>query len=588
MIIASRRWEVSPRAADEHFEKFSDIPPLIVQILYNRGIASEEEVRAFLAADSSQLNQHPVQMKSIGPAVERIQQAIEKGESIVVYGDYDADGVTSTVLLVEALDAFEAKVQPYIPDRFEEGYGLNKEAIADLANQGVKLIITVDCGIRSVDEVAYGNSLGVDFIITDHHQVPQDQASQDVVPPAVAVINPKQATCRYPFEELAGVGIAFKLVQALQDAQTKGTTDADVGLSGRRSATSVEANLLDLVAIGTVADMAPLVGENRVLVKVGLEQINHPQRVGLQALIEQSRLKVGNITAGSIGFTLGPRLNAAGRLTHAQLAYRLLTTDDLAEAVRLSQELDQINEERQMMTQAFVDRAREEILGDEEPASLYVIADSDFNPGVVGLVASRLSDEFYRPILVAERGPEFTKGSGRSIPEFDITRALDQCADLLVKYGGHAAAAGFTLETANLAAFEQRLQEIAHNQLGHQDLRKTLAIDGQVNLRGVTHQLVQTIQQLQPFGYSNPTPRFVSKGLTVRHQTVVGKDGDHLKLKLYDGKRVWDAIGFRMGRVWPPERKLNEIDVVYTLEFNFWNGRTNLQLNLKDIKLSSK
>jgi len=588
LTTESKRWEVAPRATDEHFEKFPDSPRLIVQILYNRGITVVEEARAFLEADPSRLNQYEDQMKGIGPAVERIRQAIDNGEEVVVYGDYDADGVTSTVLLVEALSAFGVAVKPYIPDRFEEGYGLNKDAIADLASQGANLVITVDCGIRSVDEVAYGNSLGLDFIITDHHHVPRDQGGQDVVPPAVAVINPKQAACPYPFDELAGVGLAFKLVQALQDAQRAEVVDEDAGVAGQSAVSPLEANLLDLVALGTVADMAPLMKENRDLVKAGLEQINHPQRVGLRALIEQSRLKVGSITAGSIGFMLGPRLNAAGRLTHAQLAYQLLSTDNVAEAIRLSQELDRINAERQAMTQTLVDRAREKILADEEPAYLYIIADADFNSGVVGLVASRLTDEFYRPVLVAEYGPDFTKGSGRSIVEFDIICALDQCSDLLFKYGGHSAAAGFTLKTENLEAFELRLKEIAHKQLGHRDLRKRLTIDAEINLKGVTYELAHAIQQLQPFGYDNPTPRFISRDLTVRRQTVVGKEGDHLKLKLHDGKRVWDAIGFWMGRRWPPERKLDKIDAVYTLEFNFWNGQTNLQLSLKDIKLSDK
>lgn len=577
MTARTNRWEIYPRAPEAHFENFPDLQPLIVQILYNRGIYEEAEVYEFLSGDRPQALQSPEQMKGVVAAVERILQAISAGENIVIYGDYDADGVTATALLVQALHALGGRVKPYIPDRFEEGYGLNKQAIADLADEEASLVITVDCGIRSADEVIYGNELGLSFIITDHHRVSKDEVGRDIIPPAAAVINPKQMDCDYPFKELAGVGIAFKVVQALKQA---------VSPADSRQPGLAEEDLLDLVAIGTVADMAPLIGENRMLVKRGLVYINDPRRVGLRTLIEQSRLNLGGITAGSIGFIIGPRLNAAGRLTHAQLAYTLLSTKDPLEAYQLAEILSQINHERQQMTQTFVDQAREQILADDELAPLYLITDPNFNHGVVGLVASRLTDEFYRPMLVAQQGNTHTKGSGRSISEFDITAALDQCAELLVKYGGHAAAAGFTIENRNLAAFQARLTEIAREQLADKLLRKTLSVDAEINLRGVTYRLVKDIQDLQPFGYNNPTPRFMTKGLLVKHQTVVGKDGGHLKLKLFDGKRVWDAIGFGMGHIWTPQTRLTKVDVVYNLEFNTWNGQTSIQLNLKDIEAS--
>ena len=409
--------------------------------------------------------------------------------------------------------------------------------------------------------------------MTDHHQIPRDERDADVIPPALAVINPKRMDCHYPFKEFAGVGVAFKLVQALQHALS-GTTD-------------VERDILDLVAIGTVADMAPLIGENRALVKSGLSHVNEARRTGLMALMEQSRLRPGEITAGKIGFTLGPRLNAAGRLTDAKLAYHLLATQDRAEARDLAETLNQINMDRQQMTETIVAQARNQILAESrDDAPLYLVTDSGFNQGVVGLVASRLADEFYRPVFVAHRGEEVTKGSGRSIPEFNITGALDECADLLIKYGGHAAAAGFTVANENYEAFQTRLKEIAKSQLAHRELYRTLAVDAEINLRGVTFKLVEDIQALQPFGYSNPTPRFMTTGLTVRHQAVVGRDGNHLKLKLHDGKQIWDAIGFRMGQRWPPSKRLNRIDAVYTLEFNTWQGVTRLQLNLKDIRPS--
>ena len=571
--IPAKRWEIYPRAPEAHLAQFSDVPRLVTQILYNRGIFRQNEVHQFIDALSD--SDDPFLMKGITEAVDEIFCVMEAGGLIAVYGDYDADGVTSTTLMTQALQTLGAKVEPYIPDRFDEGYGLNKQAIAELAKKGVALIVTVDCGIRSADETAYGNSLGLKFIITDHHQVPRDDNGYDVTPPAAAVINPKQQACAYPFKDLAGVGVAYKLAQALKIAAPSQKT----GRPGLQ-----EEDLLDLVAIGTVADMVPLVGENRALVKRGLHYINQPQRVGLKALIEQTQLKAGRITAGTIGFTLGPRLNAAGRLTHALGAYRLLSTTDPAEAQKLAAELHRINVERQQMTRQFVNSARAQIMQGDSLEPLYLITAPEFNEGVVGLVASRLTEQFYRPTLVARRGETRTKGSGRSIPEFDITRALDQCADLLVKYGGHAAAAGFTILNENLDAFKERLTAIAGETFDSASLKKTLSVDAEINLRGVTHQLVDDIQNLRPFGYGNPTPRFVTKNLEVKFHKLVGKEKNHLKLNLFDGKQMWDAIGFGLGELWPSIPRGTRLDAVYTLEFNTWNGTTRLQLNLKDIR----
>ncbi len=572
--IPTKRWEIYPRAPEAHLAQFTDVPRLVTQILYNRGIFRPHEVHQFIDALSD--SDDPFLMKGVTEAVDEIFNVMEAGGLIAVYGDYDADGVTSTALMTQALQALGANVEPYIPNRFDEGYGLNKQAIADLAQKGAALIVTVDCGIRSAEEVAYGNSLGLKFIITDHHQVPGDDNGYDVTPPAVAVVNPRQTACAYPFKDLAGVGVAWKLVQALKIAAPE---------KANRPGLQAE-NLLDLVAIGTVADMVPLTGENRALVKQGLRYINQPRRMGLKALIEQAQLKMGRITAGTIGFTLGPRLNAAGRLTHALSAYQLLSTTDPAEAQKLAAELHRINVERQQMTRQFVNSARAQIMQGDSLGPLYLITDPEFNEGVVGLVASRLTEQFYRPILVARRGETSTKGSGRSIPEFDITRALDQCADLLVKYGGHAAAAGFTILNENLNAFRERLIAIASETFDSALLKKTLTVDAEINLRGVTRQLVDDIQNLRPFGYGNPTPRFVTKNLEVRFHKLVGKDKNHLKLNLFDGKQVWDAIGFGLGEFWPAIPAGARIDAVYTLEFNTWNGMTRLQLNLKDLRLS--
>lgn len=571
MHIQSKRWEVAPRLSDSHFDQFPDIPRLVLQILYNRGITEAEAINDFLAHRWS--GDDPFALKGMAEAVERLQTAILKQEPIAVYGDYDADGVTATALMTHLLDALGARVEAYIPNRFDEGYGLNNEALAELAGRGVKVVLTVDCGIRSVREVAYGNRLGLDLIITDHHHAGEG------IPAALAAINPKQPGCAYPFKELAGVGLAYKLAQAL----------LQVDALARRGPVDLQAdNFLDLVALGTVADLAPLYGENRKLVERGLRQLNTTLRPGLRALVQAAELKSPLITATTIGFVLGPRLNAAGRLDSALAAYRLLLAATEFEAIHLARQLDLQNRERQKLTREMVEAARAVILADNVQSPLYFISQPGFNPGVVGLAASRLTEEFYRPTLVAERGPERTRGSARSITEFHITEALDQCRDLLERYGGHAAAAGFTIKNENVAAFQERLQQLAAAQLDVADLRPTLDIDEQVNLKAVRPNLVEAIAKLQPFGYGNPTPCFVSRALTVKHVRSVGQDGHHLRLVLHDGRQSWSAIAFQQGH-WANKLTVAQpIDVVYNFEFNEWNGEQRIQLNIRDLQPSQE
>ncbi|MEW5959691.1 MAG: single-stranded-DNA-specific exonuclease RecJ, partial [Chloroflexota bacterium] len=563
-----KRWEVRPRAPDGHFDRFPDLPRLVVQLLYNRGFTQEEEVRDFLAFHWH--HDDPFLLQGMAEAVERLSWAIVKQEPLAVYGDYDADGVTATALMMHVLKRLRANARPYIPNRFDEGYGLNNEALAELAGQGLKLVLTVDCGIRSSSEVAYGNSLGLDIIITDHHHVGAD------LPPALAAINPKRPDCAYRFKELAGVGLAYKLTQALQESDRLGQRFRQAELDADQ--------FLDLVALGTVADLAPLYGENRKLVAHGLHQLNHSLRPGLAALMQAAELKSSAISAGTIGFVIGPRLNAAGRLDSALAAYRLLMAPDELQAIPLAAQLDLQNRERQKLTRQTVDLARQVILQDDGQSPLYFISHPDFNPGIVGLAASRLTEEFYRPVLVAERGPEQTKGSARSISEFHITAALDQCADLLLRHGGHAAAAGFTVKNENLPALQERLRQIAAAQLAAGDLQPTVIIDGEVNLRGVRPELVEAIASLEPFGYGNHTPCFLTRGLKIKYKKAVGQDGHHLRLVLHDGRQDWSAIGFRQGH-WADKLNFSQwVDVVYSLEFNEWNGERQLQLNLKDLR----
>jgi single-stranded-DNA-specific exonuclease len=434
------------------------------------------------------------------------------------------------------------------------------------------VVVTVDCGIRSVEEVKFGQRLGLDLIITDHHHV------GEALPPAVAAINPKQPGCVYSFKELAGVGLAYKLAQALIQAEALRARSGQLNLH--------QDNFIDLVAVGTVADLAPLYGENRRLVERGLRQLNHALRPGLAALLQQSRSQGKTITAETIGFVIGPRLNAAGRLDSALAAYQLLMAPTYNAALELASELDRQNRERQALTATMVDMARQTILVDRGQSPLYFISHAEFNPGVVGLAASRLTDEFYRPVLIAEQGREKTKGSARSIREFHITQALDHCADLLIRYGGHAAAAGFTLRNEDVPALQERLLQLAREKLNVAELRPTLTIDAIVKLRGVRFELVEAITRLQPFGYGNPTPQFLSQNVRVKHKRTVGQDEQHLRLVLHDGRQDWSAIAFRQGH-WRDKLALSqEIDIVYNLEINEWNGEKSLQLNIKDLRPS--
>jgi single-stranded-DNA-specific exonuclease len=545
--------------------RFPGLSPLVVQLLYTRGLSTPSEVQTFLKGDWPEDN--PFRLKGMNEAVTRLRQAIRQRESIAVYGDFDADGVTATALLVEALSALGAQAKPYIPHRVDEGYGLNKDALRELAQKGIKVVVTVDCGIRATPQVTYGLGLGLDIIVTDHHSPGEE------LPPATAAINPKQADCRYPFKKLAGVGLAFKLAQALLRANSQiPVARGKVGFD--------EEDLLDLVALGTVADLAPLLGENRALVRRGLEKLNQPQRLGLQALISQAGVRPGQITATTIGYVLGPRLNAVGRLDTAMASYNLLTTNSPAEARSLALELDEANRERQQLTVDTLEKAREQVLAIGEEERLFFVAAEDYLQGIVGLVAQRLTDEFYRPSVVVELGEETSRGSCRSIPEFNITEALDQCSDLLVKYGGHSAAAGFTVTNANLEPLQQRLRQIATQELEGQELLPTLSIDAEVDLSEMNWAIHALLEQLEPFGYDNPTPLFLSREVIVRDARVVGER--HLKMTLGDGRKVWDAIAFRQGE-WAGKLP-RRIDVVYTLEVNEWNEEKRLQLNVKDLR----
>jgi single-stranded-DNA-specific exonuclease len=576
MTSQPKRWIVYPQAPASHFARLSHVAPLIVQLLWNREIVDPAAVEAFLRGETTL--DDPFRIKGMNEAVARIRGAIRQGERIAVYGDFDADGVTATALLVQTLSALGALVRPYIPHRVDEGYGLNNNALADLAHEGQQLIITVDCGIRSVDEVAFANQRGLDVIVTDHHSIGPE------LPPALAAINPKRPDCPYPFKGLAGVGLAYKLAQALLRVhrQTPIGPVPAVDLS--------EDDLLDLVALGTVADLAPLLGENRTLVQRGLAQLNRTQRPGLQALMSVAGAAPGKVTSTTVGFALGPRLNAAGRLDSAMLSYELLLTDDVFKASQLAAQLNTLNARRQQVTAEAFEQAQAQIEANGSDGYLHIAASEHFLAGIVGLVAGRLAEQYYRPAIVMELGPQQSRGSARSIGEFDITAALDRCASdgLLVRHGGHAAAAGLTVENDKLPALSAQLRAIAAEQLAGKDLRPPLLIDQEVALGDVDYAVLGLLQEMEPTGHDNPQPRLLSRNLLVRDKRKVGADGAHLKLAVSDpgaGSRsgqIWDAIAFRQGHRYDDLPRF--VDLVYSLEENIWNGNRRLQLVVEDLQ----
>jgi len=542
-------------------ERPIDIPgvhPLLAQLLYNRGISEPSQVELFLSADK-RLEADPFLLPDIHQAVSRTYQALFSGEQIAIYGDFDADGITATALLVQGLSALGGRAIPYIPHRYREGYGLQVAALEKLRKQGVSLVITVDTGITAIAEIQKAGKMGMDIIVTDHHL---PLAS---LPPALAVVNHKRSDSTCQSAELAGVGVAFKFLQAL----LKGSGHEE--LPNR---------LLDLVALGTITDMIPLTGDNRYWVKRGLELINNTERLGLQEMMRCAGLKPGNLDTESVSWILGPRINAAGRLDDAATSYQLLLTQDRREAASLASNLEEKNAKRQRLTSELLERARESIIAAGTDLPLLMTGDESYPTGVMGLVAGRLSEEFYRPVIMFKFGPETCRGSGRSISEFDLMAALKDCRDLLSNFGGHTKAAGFSVPTTNLTQLQKRLLTIAEAQLTGLDLRPHIDIDAEVPLSVFADNTFKEIQSLAPFGSGNPLPTFVSRRVEIVDQRQIGSQGEHLGLKLKQGGIVWDAIGFRFGN--RAQEATTYLDIAYNLYIDRWNGGEKLRLKLLD------
>ena len=525
-----RRWRLRGRFP-EHALADTPYPPLVRHLLWHRGLRSAAEADAFVAGNLPDGEPDPLLLPDGGPAIERLRRAVRESETVAVYGDFDVDGVTASAILIESLTEMGARVVPYIPDRFNEGYGLNVAAIDTLRGHGVTLLVTADCGTSSVAEIEHAERAGMDVIVIDHHNV------GSTPPPAVAFVNPKRPDNRYPDPELASGGLAFRLMAGLYDAL------------GREW---YPERFLDLAALSTVCDVAPLRGENRWLVKEGLRALARARRPGLRALMESAGVDPLRVDAGTIGYVLGPRLNAAGRMAHARLALDLLLEPDPSRAAEIAQRLSDLNQERQQATAAAMDLARQ-LLADEDPSTpLIFVGHVQIPAGIVGLVAGRLAEEYYRPAVVYARGEAASRASCRSIPEFDITAALRIRPDLLLRFGGHRAAAGFTAENDKLPALKEALLTHARDVLADVELSPVIDIDAQIPLHRVNGSLVQALARLAPFGEGNPEPVFLSRGLQVADVRLVGSEGSHLRLKLLDpdgqGQRaVWPAIAFRRG-----------------------------------------
>jgi len=564
MLKAKTRWMI--QSSDETFiqnlrENLS-ITPLVASLLVNRGINSVEAAREFLETDSQAFHD-PFLLKDMDIAIQRIQKAIEEKEHILVYGDYDADGVSSTTVLLTALRRLGAIVDFYIPNRFSEGYGPNEAAFRLAHERGFSLIITVDTGIAAVHEAHVAKELGVDLIITDHHE------PGPVLPDALAIIHPKQPGCNYPFKELAGVGVAFKLSHALLG--------------------DVPTDLLEVAAIGTIADLVALHGENRLIAKHGINQLKTTNRIGLKALLKIANVKMQEINEDTIGFAIGPRINAVGRLQSADPAVDLLLSNDEKEAMMIAEEIDALNKERQKLVNTITEEAIEEI-ETHFPIEQYpvlVIAKEGWNPGVVGIVASRLVDRFYRPTIVLSIDKEkgIAKGSARSIVGFDLFENLSTCRDILPHFGGHPMAAGMTLQLEDVDELRERLVEKAKGILTEEDFIPVTKVDVSCKLEDISVESIEEMQLLSPFGMNNPKPIIHLENVTLANVRKIGADQNHLKLVFAQEELQLDCVGFGMGHIHDELSPSVTVSAIGELSINEWNNLRKPQVMLQDVRV---
>lgn len=598
MAIQEKRWFVSEKKQDIVDRLLTELPsltPITAQILANRGVKTGQAAQDFLSTSLESLHS-PFLLQDMDKAVAKVEKALALKEKILIYGDYDVDGITSTAVLLNTLDALGGLVEYYLPHRLEEGYGLNKVALDKAHQRGIKLVITVDCGISGQDEIEYAKNIGLEVIITDHHH------PGEILPPALAVINPKKEGCLYPFKDLAGVGVAYKLAEAL------------ISQSSLVQKEELLSSLRELVAIGTIADIVPLIYENRVLVKRGLEALHNTKRLGIQALQGIGGMESKDFNPYVIGFLIGPRLNALGRLCSKDLpanllhklekartfsaveahntvclGVELLTTSSWEEAKEIADFLETENKKRQGLEgeifQAAVQLLEEQ--WDPEREKVIVLGHEDWHLGVIGIVASRLVERYYRPVILLNFKDQLAKGSARSIKGFHIFHAFQECHDLLEKYGGHELAAGLTLTQENLPAFRKRINLLAEECLDEDSLLPALQVDVDgVNLDQLSFDLLQQLETLAPYGCENPQPLLACRNAKLLEFRSVGSNNNHLKLKAATGRASFDGIAFGLGGYAPELSPSKTYDLLFCLEKNEWRGRVSLQLKVQDLQLS--
>ena len=556
--------EISQNGVDQLAHQLA-ISLLLGRLLINRGITDPEVARAFLAPDLAQLH-NPFQFRDMKRATERIARAIHNQEQILVYGDYDVDGITSIALIIRVLGKLlPGKLLYYIPKRLGEGYGLHLSSLEKALAKGVRLIITVDCGISATQETDYLKACGIDLIITDHHEPPPS------LPEAYAIINPKVPDSGYPFQQLAGVGVAFKLLQGMA-AHFPELKDRLL-------------ENIDLVAFGTVADIVPLLDENRVLVKYGLARMPRTANAGLRALLQTAGLKEREITAGHISFILAPRVNAAGRLGSSSNGVKLFITNDSLLALDLARELDKENQTRQEIENLVLQDALTQIqLNPDLLAEHALVLDGEhWHLGVIGIVASKLVELYNKPVILIGVDGEEGRGSGRSIPGFNLFEAIEASSAYLIKFGGHEFAAGITATRENISLFTKAFLEVAKARLTKNDLIPYLKVEILVDLNLLTLDLARELSLLAPCGPANPTPVFGCKEIHLLDYKNVGENGKHLKIKVAKSDSILEGIGFNMGFVQQELASSSEVDLAFSLEENIWNGSSQLQLNLNDI-----
>ena len=561
-----RSWDILPTVPESVVAELG-LPRSQCQLLYNRGLTTRAAAQSFLSPDSSD-SHDPWLMPDMDAAVERLTRAIERGEMVGVFGDFDIDGISGTAVMTTALKELGANVVPYIPDRESEGHGLGLEAVRSLASRDVSLLVTVDCGPNSEAAMDEARSLGVDIVVTDHHVV-----MDDLPYPVVAMVNPKRPDSEYPFEHLTGAGMAYKLAQALYRS------------AGREE----PLELLELTALGTIGDVGPLTGENRYIVAEGIRRMNEERSVGLSALAEVSGLGDRDLDDGALSFQIIPRLNAPGRIADPGISLDLLTTSDPAQAWTMALRIDRLNSERKKATESGVKQAEEQILkrwGDSPPR-IIMVGRRDWGDGIVGLIASRVAEAHGRPTIAVAVGKNESRASARSVDGFDLMEAvIGPASHMMTRFGGHAQAAGFTIPNENLSKLAELLESVPDDRVDH-ELESKIEIDMYCDPSTVKRELFEFAERLAPFGKENPRPKFVSTSLRVLDSRLVGA-GEHLKLRLADAAGTWDAIAFRQGDRISDATTGSDVDVIYQMEPNTWNGRTRLQLVIDDLASSQQ